>query len=91
MTARHADGFGTVAPPVVHDIRAVDRSPNRCATGVERAGEYEPCDKTAVAALSMWWEGEWNSWAVCAYHAHMMGGRDDCELIPLRNLIRGHA
>ena len=31
------------------DIRSALKSPNECTEGVTRRGQFEPCDKTAVA------------------------------------------
>lgn len=58
---------------------------DHCPMGVTRKGEYEPCDRPAIAAFTHWWEGEWFTDPICAYHAHMNGKYG--TLVPLSLLL----
>lgn len=70
-----------------HDVEALRRFPHHCAIGVFRGEDYVPCDKMAVAGFTSEFDGEVNTDAICAYHAHMLGKQG--ELVPLYQLLGG--
>jgi hypothetical protein len=50
-----------------HDLRMARKFPGECTEGVTRKGEFQPCDKPAVAVRM---DPEYGSpYPVCAYHA----------------------
>lgn len=67
---------------MAENLSFVRKFPGECCVGVTRQGEYQPCNKTAVAVAEGEqgeWEGEW--WPVCAHHAR---GR---KMVPLAELL----
>lgn len=62
-----------------HGMRTALGHPETCAEGVSRKGEYEPCDKTAVALRMDPEESE--PYPVCAYHARG-------DMVPLEDIVR---
>lgn len=71
----------------VHRLSCLDRYADDCHTSVTRDGELDACGKPSTAAITGWFEGEWITWPVCAYHAHMLGGRPYHHLVPLVDLV----
>lgn len=62
------------------DVRIERWYTSECTEGVTRAGEFQPCEKTAVAVRIDPEEGSWYS--VCAYHARG-------DMVPLAELLAG--
>lgn len=58
-------------------LRYVIDHPDPCTEGVTRRGEYEPCDKPAVAVRL---DDEKRPYAVCKHHTRG-------EMVPLRDLL----
>lgn len=83
--------------PILPDlIRSIAQFPASCDLTVTRKGEEQACDKTAVAGLLGYFDGDFYSCAVCAYHAHMVGNhvtrREDGDawqnrLVPLSTWV----
>lgn len=62
------------------DLTFVRRFPGECVEGVTRHGEFQPCDKPAVAVRIDPEESE--PYPVCAYHARAV-------MVPLADLLAG--
>ena len=62
------------------DLTFVRRFPRECGEGVTRRGEFQPCDKPAVAVRIGPEEGE--PYPVCAHHARAV-------MVPLADLLAG--
>ena len=54
-------------PEMLRDLTEALRSPNECTEEVTRRGEFQPCDKTAVALRYDPEEGR--PYPVCSYHS----------------------
>lgn len=61
-------------------MRYVTRFPDTCHAEVSRAGECQPCDKTAVAVVVDDEDGHW--WPACTYHLRAR------EVVPLAELLQ---
>lgn len=70
----------------IHDVRRL-RGEEWCHTQVERRGELDACNRAAIGGMTAWWEGEWITWPICSWHAHMMGGLPYHHLVPLEVLV----
>lgn len=53
--------------------------PDKCCAEVIRAGELQPCDKTAIAVTVDSEDGHW--WPVCPHHSRAR------QMVPLADLI----
>lgn len=62
------------------DVRVERWYTPECTEGVIRAGEYQPCEKTAVAVRIDPQEG--SRYSACAYHARG-------DMVPLSELLAG--
>ena len=61
-----------------YDLSLVRRFPDTCDEGVTRRGEFQPCDKPAVAVRIDPTEG--TPYAVCAFHSR-------ADMVPLSALL----
>lgn len=71
-----------MSAPTVDHLRFVRKFPDKCCAQVTRKGEFQPCDKTAVAVVTQPDDDRW--WPVCIYHAYRQVSR---RLVPLAELL----
>lgn len=64
----------------IDELAFIRKFPNECTEGVTRKGEFQPCDKPAVAARRDPEEGGW--YPVCSHHAR------GSLMVPLAELVR---